>query len=315
MARGLAVLTDGMKQRIGFVLATALALTFLAPWGSQSVPLPRRALEWLACAIIWEAAIWLVRRVALRAFASRGPKPAPSFRFHLLILGLAAIPAVPLSMLAVGMPVATLPGAALFTLNALGLGLILTAIRHGLRSQAAARQPGANPLPSAASAPACTGTADAARLHPVSAAHSLAEAALHTSGNNAAPAPVTATATGPVTALPPSAAPAGIQPRDFLRRHAPELENGTLLALAAEDHYLRIHTSRGQALALLRLRDAITSLGEEAGVQVHRSFWVARDAAPQPSRRGQSWQLDLPGGVSIPVSKARVTACRNMGWL
>ncbi|NHO30190.1 hypothetical protein GOB82_09085 [Acetobacter farinalis] len=195
-------------------------------------------------------------------------------------------------MLAVGMPVATLPGVALFTLNALGLGLILTAIRHGLRSQAAARQSVASPLPSAASAPACTGTADAARLYPVSAAHPLAEAA-----------------------LPPSAAPAGIQPRDFLRRHAPELENGTLLALAAEDHYLRIHTSRGQALALLRLRDAITSLGEEAGVQVHRSFWVARDAAPQPSRRGQSWQLDLPGGLSIPVSKARVTACRDMGWL
>ncbi|RDI38120.1 LytTr DNA-binding domain-containing protein [Gluconacetobacter liquefaciens] len=107
----------------------------------------------------------------------------------------------------------------------------------------------------------------------------------------------------------------GVPCRDFLGRHAPDLAGARLLALAAEDHYLRIHTDRGQALALLRLRDAIDSLGEEAGLQVHRSFWVAMHAAPLAARRGQSWQLELPSGLSIPVSKARVAACRAVGWL
>ena len=66
---------------------------------------------------------------------------------------------------------------------------------------------------------------------------------------------------------------------------------------------------------LQRLRDAIDSLGEGVGLQVHRSFWVARDAQPQARRRGQAWQLDLANGLSIPVSKANVPACRAAGWL
>lgn len=41
----------------------------------------------------------------------------------------------------------------------------------------------------------------------------------------------------------------------------------------------------------------------------------AMHAAPRAARRGQSWQLELPSGLSIPVSKARVAACRAVGWL
>lgn len=126
----------------------------------------------------------------------------------------------------------------------------------------------------------------------------------------------------PDAAEPPSEAevtPTAASASGFLLRHAPRLAGARLLALEAEDHYLRIHTDAGHALVLQRLRDAVDSLGDGAGgglgVQVHRSFWVARDAAPTARRRGQAWELELPGGLAVPVSRANVAACRAEGWL
>lgn len=74
----------------------------------------------------------------------------------------------------------------------------------------------------------------------------------------------------------------------FLRRHAPRLTEGRLLALEAEDHYLRVHTDRGSTLILMRLRDAAEALGPSAGWQPHRSFWLASGVEANAQRHGQS---------------------------
>ena len=101
--------------------------------------------------------------------------------------------------------------------------------------------------------------------------------------------------------------------RRFLVRHAPKLAGRRLLALEAEDHYLRIHTDGGTALVLMRLRDAVTALGPQAGWQPHRSFWVAAGTASRPVRDGQRWMIELPGGLTIPVSRARMADLRAAG--
>ena len=110
----------------------------------------------------------------------------------------------------------------------------------------------------------------------------------------------------------------GARPPDtataFLRRHAPALAGGRLRALQAEDHYLRIHTDIGSALVLLRLRDAVTELGDGAGWQPHRSFWLAADAGGHVARRGQAWQIVLDTGLAVPVSKSAMPAMRAAGY-
>lgn len=99
----------------------------------------------------------------------------------------------------------------------------------------------------------------------------------------------------------------------FLRRHAPRLADGRLLALEAEDHYLRVHTDRGSTLILMRLRDAAEALGPSAGWQPHRSFWLADGAEAEAQRRGQSWRLVLTTGLVVPVSRQNVGAMRDAG--
>lgn len=122
----------------------------------------------------------------------------------------------------------------------------------------------------------------------------------------------------PVPATPPSvpvsdAAPDAVVA--FLSRACPRLAGARLLALAAEDHYLRIHTDQGDELVLKRLRDAIAELGEDRGAQVHRSFWVARDAVAAVTVRGQTAQLRLVNDEIVPVSRTALPRLRAAGWL
>jgi DNA-binding LytR/AlgR family response regulator len=110
------------------------------------------------------------------------------------------------------------------------------------------------------------------------------------------------------------AAPTGAPAPRFLDRLPPKLRGAELHAVEAEDHYLRLHTSRGQDLILLRLSDAIAELEGIEGAQTHRSWWVAK-AAVEDARRGDGRAvLSLKGGVEAPVSRAYAKALREAGW-
>jgi hypothetical protein len=100
----------------------------------------------------------------------------------------------------------------------------------------------------------------------------------------------------------------------WAERLPPELRAAELLALEAEDHYLRVHTAAGSTLILLRLGDAIAELGPARGVQVHRSWWVARDAVDHAERAGEKVALILRGGLRVPVSRGNRAKLAAMGW-
>lgn len=111
-----------------------------------------------------------------------------------------------------------------------------------------------------------------------------------------------------------SAIPVPPRPVRFLERLPPRLRGAELYAIAAEDHYLRLHTSKGQDLILLRLSDAIEELQGLEGAQVHRSWWVAR-AAVEDVRRGDGRAvLTLKSGVEVPVSRTYSRQLRAAGW-
>jgi hypothetical protein len=90
---------------------------------------------------------------------------------------------------------------------------------------------------------------------------------------------------------------------------------GALLALSSEDHYVRAYNDSSSVLILIRLRDAIGELGGAiAGEQVHRSWWVARDAVVGRKSDGRSVRLVLSNGLEVPVSRDRVAALKSAGW-
>lgn len=84
-----------------------------------------------------------------------------------------------------------------------------------------------------------------------------------------------------------------------------------IVALEAEDHYLRIHTTLGSDLVLMRLSDAIATIGPDLGLQVHRSWWVAHDAICEVIRSEQRSHVKLRNGLLVPVGRTYSAAVRS----
>jgi hypothetical protein len=120
---------------------------------------------------------------------------------------------------------------------------------------------------------------------------------------------------GPATrAAPPT--PSGTPvPVRFLERLPVKLKGATLYAVEAEDHYLRLRTSKGSDLILMRMADAIAELDGIEGAQVHRSWWVAKDAVSEVKREDRRVTLVLKDGAQAPVSRPNVAALRESGWI
>jgi len=110
------------------------------------------------------------------------------------------------------------------------------------------------------------------------------------------------------------AAPPGAAPSRFLERLPVKLRGGELYAVEAEDHYLRLHTSRGSDLILMRLADALAELDGLEGAQTHRSWWVAKAAVTDARRADGRGTLTLKNGVEAPVSRSYAGALREAGW-
>ena len=104
-------------------------------------------------------------------------------------------------------------------------------------------------------------------------------------------------------------------PGPDLQDRLPMERRGALVSLSVEDHYVRIRTTRGEGLVLMRLSDAIREAHATPGLQVHRSHWVALDQVRAAARRGDGAVLTMATGPEIPVSRANVAAIRAAGLL
>jgi hypothetical protein len=81
-----------------------------------------------------------------------------------------------------------------------------------------------------------------------------------------------------------------------------------LVALSAELHYLRVHTTLGDTLILYPFGRATDELGEARGIRIHRSHWVALDHVQEVRNEGGRMICRMVGGLDLPVSRTyRVT--------
>ena len=118
-----------------------------------------------------------------------------------------------------------------------------------------------------------------------------------------------------LSGTPVPATPPGLPRAPAILDRLPLDRRGALLALSAEDHYVRVNTRAGETLILMRLADAIRETGDLAGLQVHRSHWVARDAVRAIRRNGDGATLTLATGREIPASRRFIPALREAGLL
>ncbi|HZZ67045.1 MAG TPA: LytTR family DNA-binding domain-containing protein [Phenylobacterium sp.] len=100
----------------------------------------------------------------------------------------------------------------------------------------------------------------------------------------------------------------------FRQRLSARHRTARLIAVEAEDHYLRVHTDLGSELVSARFADALAELAGVAGFQVHRSWWAAADAIEGVRWRRGRGELKLAGGLTAPVSRTHAAGLKAAGW-
>lgn len=77
-----------------------------------------------------------------------------------------------------------------------------------------------------------------------------------------------------------------------------------LIYLQMEDHYVRAVTRDGNALILMRFRDAMHEIAGIGGFQAHRSYWAASAHVVKLSRSGRKLELIMSNDARIPISSS-----------
>jgi len=123
------------------------------------------------------------------------------------------------------------------------------------------------------------------------------------------------TSSGEPVAAKPSV-PSALQNQDkspdiaFLKRLSKALGKD-IISLQAQDHYVKVTTTRGSEMILLRLTDAERELEALEGGRVHRSWWLARKHVSALKRENEKWIAVLSNGNEVPVSRTFSKKVRN----
>jgi len=100
----------------------------------------------------------------------------------------------------------------------------------------------------------------------------------------------------------------------FRLRLSAKRREAALLAVEAEDHYLRVHTDAGQELITARFGDALAELGAAPGFRTHRSWWVAASAIDDVKWLRGRGEARLTCGLVVPISRSNAAPLKAAGW-
>jgi hypothetical protein len=84
-----------------------------------------------------------------------------------------------------------------------------------------------------------------------------------------------------------------------------------LVALSAEQHYVRVYTAKGDTLILFSFRRAIAAVSRFDGMQIHRSHWVRFAHVTDLSGTTRDLRCRLSTGEVLPVSRGNAAPLRE----
>lgn len=102
--------------------------------------------------------------------------------------------------------------------------------------------------------------------------------------------------------------------RDFRLRLSAKRRGARLIAVEAEDHYVRVHTDAGSELVAMRFAEALDELALAHGYRLHRSWWAAADTIEAVRWKRGVGEARLAGGLTAPVSRSCATVLKQAGW-
>ncbi len=98
----------------------------------------------------------------------------------------------------------------------------------------------------------------------------------------------------------------------LLHRLSPK-NRGPVKYMTMEDHYVRVTTTRGEELVLMRMGDAVSAASCLPGVRIHRSHWVNSQFAQDTRKEAGRTLIVMDDGKQLPVSRTYQKDARAAG--
>jgi len=92
-----------------------------------------------------------------------------------------------------------------------------------------------------------------------------------------------------------------------------KFDSTDLVSLSSQDHYIAVKTQGGEQLIRARLSDVVEQLGNQDGIQPHRSHWVARKSVVEVENVEGQKRIKMTDGTNIPVARGRIASVQE--WL
>lgn len=89
-----------------------------------------------------------------------------------------------------------------------------------------------------------------------------------------------------------------------LMARIPNEKRGPVKYMSAEDHYVKVVTTRGSEMVLMRMADAEKAVAQLSGTRIHRSHWVNKNYAVSHNRQNGQPHVVMDDGVELPVSRS-----------
>ena len=102
--------------------------------------------------------------------------------------------------------------------------------------------------------------------------------------------------------------------RAFRLRLSARRRGARLIAIEAEDHYVRVHTDAGSELVSMRFSQALEELALAHGFRLHRSWWAPAGAIEAVRWNRGTGEARLAGGLTAPVSRSCAAVLKEAGW-
>ncbi len=98
------------------------------------------------------------------------------------------------------------------------------------------------------------------------------------------------------------AAASAAPPPQLLQRLPGVAAGSEIIAIKAEQHYVKVHAAGRSFMVLYRFSDAVAGMDPAEGMQVHRSWWVRSAAIAAVHRTPGQLAVELANGLVVPVS-------------
>lgn len=100
-------------------------------------------------------------------------------------------------------------------------------------------------------------------------------------------------------------------PLTMLQNKLPHHLGHEIISVQAQDHYVEVTTTEGNAMVLMRLGDAVRDLEPLGGIQVHRSWWINLAYVTRTGKGPSGPELILSSDQKIPVGRSFRSALRK----